>query len=100
MFNSMLDLWLTSFVCSPFNVLLKIKVPHPNYPSTRVSIQVPNLGIHFSPERYCRITELLDIFYGLSKSNEQNLSGQLQTGHSPWHPVDLATDARTLVWRV
>ncbi|CAL9040995.1 unnamed protein product [Musa banksii] len=85
--------------CGMSVVVDQIKVPHPNYPSTRVSIQVPNLGIHFSPERYCRITELLDIFYGLSKSNEQNLSGQLQTGHSPWHPVDLATDARTLVWR-
>ncbi|XP_038885839.1 elongation factor 1-gamma-like [Benincasa hispida] len=27
---------------------MAIKVPHPSYPSTRISIQVPNLGIHIS----------------------------------------------------
>ncbi|WOL14400.1 hypothetical protein Cni_G23180 [Canna indica] len=85
--------------CGMSVVVDQIKVPHPRYPSTRVSIQVPNLGIHFSPERYFRIMELLDILNGSSQSNEQILGGHLQSGHAPWHPVDLASDARTLVWR-
>lgn len=82
------------------NILLKIKMPHPSYPSTRVSVQVPNLDVHFSPERYGRIRKLLDTFYGSMESSGQNSDGCPQTGHLPWHPADLATDARILVWKV
>ncbi|XP_042405096.1 vacuolar protein sorting-associated protein 13C-like [Zingiber officinale] len=85
--------------CGMSVVVDQIKVPHPRYPSTRVSVQVPNLLVHFSPERYFRIMELLGILHGSSKIIEQNLGSHLQSGDKPWHPVDLATNARTLVWR-
>ncbi|KAH0468342.1 hypothetical protein IEQ34_003375 [Dendrobium chrysotoxum] len=77
-----------------------IKIPHPRYPSTRISVQVPNLGIHFSPERYSRILRLLNIFYGPTENINEISSGHLQTGAAPWLPADLATDARILVWKV
>ncbi|XP_042469393.1 uncharacterized protein LOC122052070 isoform X3 [Zingiber officinale] len=77
----------------------QIKVPHPRYPSARVSVQVPNLCVHFSSERYFRIMELMGILHGSSKIIEQNLDGHLQSGDKPWHHVDLATNARTLVWQ-
>ncbi|XP_028555160.1 putative vacuolar protein sorting-associated protein 13A [Dendrobium catenatum] len=76
-----------------------IKIPHARYPSTRISVQVPNLGIHFSPERYSRILRLLNIFYGPTENINEISSGHLQTGAAPWLPADLATDARILVWK-
>lgn len=78
----------------------KIKVPHPNHPSTRVSIQVPSLGIHFSPARYCRLMELMNILHGAMPNAEQPTVGNMQTELAPWNPPDLATEARILVWKV
>ncbi|KAG6521402.1 hypothetical protein ZIOFF_018519 [Zingiber officinale] len=43
--------------------------------------------------------ELMGILHGSSKIIEQNLDGHLQSCDKPWHPVDLATNARTLVWQ-
>ncbi|OVA16691.1 Peroxin/Ferlin domain [Macleaya cordata] len=77
----------------------QIKIPHPSFPSTRVSFQVPNLGIHFSPARYCRILELLNIFYGTVENVDQVASEISQTGLAPWSPADLSSEARILVWR-
>ncbi|KAK4265962.1 hypothetical protein QN277_026944 [Acacia crassicarpa] len=77
----------------------QIKVPHPSYPSTRISVQVPNLGIHFSPERYFKIMELLNIFYGTIESCSQPTADNFQAKLSSWSPADLATDGRILVWR-
>ncbi|XP_077211040.1 calcium-dependent lipid-binding family protein isoform X2 [Tasmannia lanceolata] len=85
--------------CGMSVVVDQIKIPHPHYPSTRVSVQVPSLGIHFSPERYCRIMDLLSILYDTVESSDQNASEDLDTAVSPWHPSDLATYARILVWR-
>lgn len=81
--------------------LLKIKIPHPSHPSTRVSVQVPTIGVHFSPARLCRLMELLKILYHTIPDAEQlptveNTEAEL----SPWHSPDLATDARILVWKV
>ncbi|XLR30782.1 hypothetical protein S83_058682, partial [Arachis hypogaea] len=53
--------------CGMAVLVNQIKVPHPSYPSTCISIQVPNLCIHFSPERFCRIMELLSILPRLWK---------------------------------
>jgi len=92
-------LQLTPFVNCIF-FFLKIKIPHPRYPSTRVSFQVPNLGLHFSPERYCRIAELLNTFYSSMGSSDQDSDTNLQPSSVPWLPADLATDARILAWRV
>ncbi|KAG6521407.1 hypothetical protein ZIOFF_018524 [Zingiber officinale] len=44
--------------------------------------------------------ELMGILHGSSKIIEQNLDAHLQSGDKPWHPVDLATNARTLVWQI
>lgn len=80
--------------------LFKIKVPHPSYPSTRISVQVPNLGVHFSPSRYRRIMELLNIFYGTMETRNLPASDNFQDELTPWSSVDLASDTKILVWRV
>ncbi|KAI4335042.1 hypothetical protein L6164_013726 [Bauhinia variegata] len=77
----------------------QIKVPHPSYPPTRISVQVPNLRIHFSPERYFRIMELLNILYGTVETCSQPASDNFQAKLAPWSLADLATDGRILVWR-
>lgn len=78
----------------------QIKVPHPSYPSTCVSVQVPNLGIHFSPARYRRLMELLNILYGPKGIMGQPRIDSFEAELAPWTPIDLANDARILVWRV
>lgn len=77
----------------------QIKVPHPSYPSTRISVQVPNLGVHFSPSRYRRIMELLNIFYGTMETRNLPASDNFQDELTPWSSVDLASDTKILVWR-
>lgn len=81
-------------------LLMKIKVPHPSCPSTRISIQVPILGIHFSPARYCRLMGLLKILYGTMETGSHPTVDNFQAEFAPWSPADLATDARILVWKV
>lgn len=76
----------------------QIKVPHPNYPSMRISIQVPNLGIHFSQSRFQRLMKLLNIFYGTLETCGQPAVDDFQA-ETPWSPADLSGDARILVWR-
>lgn len=85
--------------CGMSVVVDQIKIPHPRYPSTRVSVEVPNLGVHFSPERYCRIVDLLTIIHGTAEICKQRASEYPQNGLPSWHPADLSTDARILVWR-
>uniref|UniRef100_A0A7N0UXF0 PH domain-containing protein n=1 Tax=Kalanchoe fedtschenkoi TaxID=63787 RepID=A0A7N0UXF0_KALFE len=84
--------------CGIAVIVDQIKAPHPIYPSTRVSVQVPNLGIHFSPARYYRIMELLNILYG-TLDNVQPSVDTFDSEMAPWHPADLATSARILVWK-
>lgn len=79
---------------------LKIKVPHPSHPSTRISVQVPTLGIHFSPVRYSRIMELLNILYGTMQNCTQPVGENFQAELAPWNPPDLAAEAQILVWKV
>ncbi|KAK7264763.1 hypothetical protein RJT34_32373 [Clitoria ternatea] len=85
--------------CGMAVLVNQIKVPHPSYPSTLVSIQVPNLGIHFSSERYFRIMELLNILYGTMETCSQPTNESFDSKLAPWSPADLATDARILVWK-
>lgn len=79
---------------------LKIKAPHPSYPSTRISVQVPNLGVHFSPSRYRRLMELLDILYGTMETCSQPAANDFQAKLTSWSSADLASDAKILVWKV
>ncbi|CAL5058295.1 unnamed protein product [Urochloa decumbens] len=92
-FSSLLDR------CGMSVIIDQIKVPHPNYPSTRVSFQVPNLDIHFSPKRYGKIVELLGVLHHLKGSNDDDSNCDKSGTLPPWYPADLAADARTLVWR-
>ncbi|XP_043709636.1 uncharacterized protein LOC122658659 isoform X2 [Telopea speciosissima] len=85
--------------CGMAVIIDQIKIPHPSYQSTRVFIQVPSLGIHFSPARYCRILELLNRIYSMLENRGQNTSEYSQIGLAPWSPADLATEAKILVWR-
>ncbi|CAK9187594.1 unnamed protein product [Ilex paraguariensis] len=85
--------------CGMAMIVDQIKVPHPSHPSTRVSVQVPSLGIHFSPARYFRLVELLNILYGTMQSGTQHVVENFQEELAPWNPPDLATEARILVWR-
>ncbi|XVE82332.1 hypothetical protein DITRI_Ditri15bG0139900 [Diplodiscus trichospermus] len=85
--------------CGMAVVVDQIKVPHPSYPSTRVSVQVPNLGMHFSPVRYCRLMELLDILYVAMDPCVQPGVVDFQAGLASRSAADLATDAKILVWR-
>lgn len=85
--------------CGMSVIVDQIKIPHPSYPSTRISLQVPDLGIHFSPERYCRVLELLNIFYSSMEMVDKDTDVSLCPGTVPWLPADLATDARILGWR-
>ncbi|KAK4798434.1 hypothetical protein SAY86_030760 [Trapa natans] len=85
--------------CSVAVIVDKIKVPHPSFPSTRISIQVPNLGIHFSPSRYHRLVELLNIWYGAMEIPRQGEADSFQTELAHWSAIELANDAKILVWR-
>ncbi|KAJ3675683.1 hypothetical protein LUZ60_004725 [Juncus effusus] len=86
--------------CGMSLTLDQIKVFHPRYPSTRISVEVPKLGLHFSPERYRKITELLDIlFYSSGETTDQDSNEFGRAELLPWYPADLTTNARILVWR-
>ncbi|KAG8658937.1 uncharacterized protein LOC110610326 isoform X2 [Manihot esculenta] len=85
--------------CGMAVIVDQIKVPHPSYPSTRVSVQVPNLGIHLSPARYYRIMELLSMLYDTMENCGQSTVDNFQAQFAPWSSADIATDARILVWK-
>ncbi|PPS16895.1 hypothetical protein GOBAR_AA03703 [Gossypium barbadense] len=85
--------------CGMAVIVDQIKIPHTSFPSTRVSVQVPNLGIHFSPARYCRLMELLNILSFAMDPCVQPGVVDFQVGVAPWTVSDLATDAKILVWR-
>ncbi|KAG9446693.1 hypothetical protein H6P81_012821 [Aristolochia fimbriata] len=85
--------------CGMVVVVDQIKIPHPRFPSTRVSVQVPSVGIHFSPQRYSRLMDLLNILYSTTEGVQDSSIEYLHTSVWSQHPADLATNARILVWR-
>lgn len=85
--------------CGMAIIVEQIKVPHPRHPSTRISIQVPSLGIHLSPVRYHRLIKLLNVFHGSPETSEQLAVESSQSTLGPWNPLDLASEARILVWK-
>ncbi|KAL0376317.1 UNVERIFIED_CONTAM: Vacuolar protein sorting-associated protein 13 [Sesamum calycinum] len=50
-------------------------------------------------DRYFRLNELLNLFNGATPNDEQHTIENFQTGVVPWSPLDLATEARILVWK-
>ncbi|XP_074383059.1 uncharacterized protein LOC141724723 isoform X2 [Apium graveolens] len=85
--------------CGMSVIVDQIKVPHPNHPSTRISVQVPILGIHFSPVRYSRLMKLLNIISGTIQNGTQPVGGNFQAELAPWNPPDLSAEAQILVWK-
>ncbi|XP_078433928.1 calcium-dependent lipid-binding family protein isoform X2 [Wolffia australiana] len=84
--------------CGMSIVVDMIKIAHPRYPSTRVSMQVPAFNIHFSPERYYRLINLLGMLND-SRETEPLTTDTCVDSSTPWYPADLSANARILVWR-
>ncbi|XP_024982723.1 uncharacterized protein LOC112519038 isoform X5 [Cynara cardunculus var. scolymus] len=84
--------------CGIVVIVDQIKVPHPCHPSTRVSVQVPALGIHLSPSRLSRLMALLKVLSGTIESGTK-LVENCQAEHAPWSTPDLAAEVQILVWR-
>ncbi|RAL47445.1 hypothetical protein DM860_013410 [Cuscuta australis] len=86
--------------CRMAVIVDQIKNPHSSHSSTRISVQLPSIGVHFSPARLHRLLELFDILHRTIPDTEQHpLFESTQAELFPWHPPDLATDARILVWK-
>ncbi|PRQ37898.1 putative vacuolar protein sorting-associated protein [Rosa chinensis] len=75
--------------CGMAPLVDQIRVPHPSYLSMRISIQVPNLRVHFSPSRFQRLMKLLNIFYGTLETVGQPAVDNFQAERAPWSPADL-----------
>ncbi|KAK8614167.1 hypothetical protein V6N13_122539 [Hibiscus sabdariffa] len=48
--------------CGVILKLQQIRIENPSYPSTRLAVQLPSLGFHFSPARYHRLMQVIKIF--------------------------------------
>ncbi len=75
----------------------QICVPHPKYPSTRVAIRLPSLGFQFSPARYHRLMQVINVFSSQS-SKEGNDSST--SSIRPWDPADFEGPLSVLSWKV
>ncbi|XP_022737877.1 uncharacterized protein LOC111290709 isoform X2 [Durio zibethinus] len=66
--------------CGVILKLQQIRLENPSYPSTRLAVQLPSLGFHFSPARYHRLMQVIKIF-----QEEENDSPDLLR---PWNQAD------------
>ncbi|XWS49634.1 hypothetical protein CRYUN_Cryun12cG0020000 [Craigia yunnanensis] len=66
--------------CGVILKLQQIRLENPSYPSTRLLVQLPSLGFHFSPARYHRLMQVIKIF-----QEEDNDSPDLLR---PWNHAD------------
>ncbi|XVF52445.1 hypothetical protein PTKIN_Ptkin05aG0018700 [Pterospermum kingtungense] len=66
--------------CGVILRLQQIRLENPLYPSTRLAVQLPSLGFHFSPARYHRLMQVIKIF-----QEEENDSPDLPR---PWNEAD------------
>jgi hypothetical protein len=82
----------------PFMVCTQqICVPHPKYPSTRVAIRLPSLGFQFSPARYHRLMQVINVFSSQSsKGGEDSATSSIR----PWDPADFEGPLSVLSWKV
>lgn len=58
----------------------QIRLENPSYPSTRLAIQVPSLGFHFSPARYHRLMQIAKLFQDEDSENSDFVR--------PWNQAD------------
>lgn len=81
-----------SMVCTQ-----QICVPHPKYPSTRVAIRLPSLGFQFSPARYHRLMQVINVFSSQSsKGGDDSAASSIR----PWDPADFEGPLSVLSWKV
>ncbi|KAK6251014.1 hypothetical protein SCA6_005019 [Theobroma cacao] len=66
--------------CRVILKLQQIRLENPSYPSTRLAVQLPSLGFHFSPARYHRLMQVFKIF-----QDEDNDRPDLLR---PWNQAD------------
>lgn len=85
--------------CGMFLLFEKIRIPHPTYPSTHVAIQVPHLGLHFSPARYERFMQLIATFEGSNSSQGKADPSDSTVMRSSWYPADQEGSMRVLFWK-
>lgn len=78
-----------STVSSSFS---QIRLQNPGFPSTRISVQLPSLGFHFSPARYHRLMQVAKIF-------ERRERNDLDYFH-PWSQADFEGWLSLLSWKV
>lgn len=85
-----LDLYSPNIVLSCH--LIQIRLENPSYPSTRLAIQLPSLGFHFSPARYHRLMRIAKLFQ--DEDNEDSDSFR------PWNQADFEGWLSTLTRKV
>ncbi|TYI15495.1 hypothetical protein ES332_A08G190100v1 [Gossypium tomentosum] len=66
--------------CGVILKLQQIRLENPSYPSTRLAVQLPSLGFHFSPARYHRLMQVIKIFREEDKDNPDIFR--------PWNQAD------------
>ncbi|PTQ34792.1 hypothetical protein MARPO_0076s0036 [Marchantia polymorpha] len=84
--------------CGMSVVLDQIQVQHPSFPSTRLQIRVPHLGLHFSPGRYRRMLLLLKALGGADQAVEGSEGLAKTEVVTAWHSADFSGEARVLLW--
>ncbi|KAK4786568.1 hypothetical protein SAY86_010401 [Trapa natans] len=71
--------------------LQQIWMENPSFPSTRLAVQLPSLGFHFSPARYHRLMQIIKIF--------QEVDAEISDSSHPWNQADLEGWSYALVWK-
>ncbi|KAG0604101.1 hypothetical protein M758_10G145000 [Ceratodon purpureus] len=73
--------------------LEQICVPHPNYPTTRIAVRLQSVGFQFSPARYHRIMQVVEVFSGGSDEEAT------QSAFRPWDSPDFDGPMSVLSWK-
>lgn len=85
--------------CRMFLLFEKLRIPHPAYPLTHIALQVPHLGLHFSPGRYHKFAQLIATFDDSNGSSDKiELPEKIQTKPS-WYPPEHEGSSMVLVWK-
>ncbi|KAH7429919.1 hypothetical protein KP509_09G071400 [Ceratopteris richardii] len=84
--------------CRMYLLFEQLRIPDPAYPSTHIALQVPRLGLHFSPGRYRSLLQLIE---GLDPSCTSNKLDSSDLSHikASWYPADYEGSGMVLVWK-
>ncbi|KAG0557949.1 hypothetical protein KC19_11G167800 [Ceratodon purpureus] len=73
--------------------LEQICVPHLKFPTTRVALRLQSVGFQFSPARYHRIMQVVEVFSGDSDEDAA------QSAFRPWDSPDFDGQMSVLSWK-